>query len=61
MSTIGATRSWIRNMMEAGYTDKEIEDIIDRDLIEGVILLEKQLTQDKRILNTMIKERNNYD
>lgn len=42
MISIGTTHYWVKNLMQAGYTDKQIEDIIDKQLIEGVLLLFKQ-------------------
>ena len=56
MHSVGSTRSWIRNMMEAGYSDEYIRNEIISQAADSIKEIIRQEKQDISILNTMIKE-----
>ena len=57
MISKSATWTWIRNMMEAGYSDLDIQLIIDDQCKANLEEIEAQRRQDMEVLNAIIKER----
>ena len=61
MISKSSTWTWIRNMMEAGYSDLDIQLIIDDQCKANLEEIEAQRRLDMEVLNAIIKERNNHD
>ena len=61
MISKSATCTWIRNMMKAGYSDLDIQLIIDYQCKANLEEIEAQRRLDMEVLNTIIEERNNND
>ena len=61
MISKSASWSWIRTMMEAGYSDLEIQLIIDNQCKAMLEEVEAQRRQDMEMLKAIIQERTNYD